>query len=148
VTIDAYRDATKAVEELKSHDEQYVLKNYRRIKWHEEIIGRYHAQNKNPEEPYESEIHLIRLGEVAICTNPFELFTEFGVRMKARNKALQTFVIQLAGPGTYLPTMHAVQGGSYSAIIQSNEVGPEAGDVLVEETVRGLDRLWADKEDH
>ncbi len=146
VTIDAYDEAKKAIEELKSHDQEFILKNYRRIKWHEGIMDRYHAQEKNPNEPYPSEIHLVRLGDVAICTNPFELFTEFGVRMKARNKAIQTFIIQLAGPGTYLPTMHAVKGGSYSAIIQSNEVGPEAGDILVEETVRGLDNFWTESD--
>jgi len=146
VTVDAYNEARGAIEELKSHDQEFILKNYRRIKWHEGIMDRFDAQEKNPNKPYESEIHLIRLGEVAICTNAFELFTEFGVRMKARNKALQTFVIQLAGPGTYLPTMHAVRGGSYSAIIQSNDVGPEAGDILVEETVRGLNTFWSENE--
>ena len=42
---------------------------------------------------------MIRLGDVAIATNVFELFTEFGIQIKARSRALQTFVIQLAGPG-------------------------------------------------
>jgi len=88
------------------------------------------------------EAHVIRLGDVAICTNPFELFTDYGVRIKARSKALQTFVIQLAGPGTYLPTERAVKGGHYSAIVQSNLVGPEGGQVLVDRTVEILDELW------
>ena len=60
-----------------------------------------------------------------ICTNQFELFTDYGIQMKARSKALQTFVVQLAGAGTCLPTERAVRGGSYSAIVQSNLVGPE-----------------------
>jgi hypothetical protein len=89
------------------------------------------------------ELHVIRLGDVAICTNPFELFTDYGVQIKARSKALQTFVIQLAaGPGTYLPTERAVRGGGYSAIPQSNVVGPEGGQVLVDRTVEAINTMF------
>ena len=69
------------------------------------------------------ELHAIRVGDVAIATNVFELFTSYGLQMKARSRALQTFVIQLAGPGTYLPTPRAVQGGGYSANVESSVVG-------------------------
>jgi len=44
------------------------------------------------------EIHVIRLGDMAIATNRFELYLDFGIRIKARSKAVQTFVVQLAGP--------------------------------------------------
>jgi hypothetical protein len=88
------------------------------------------------------ELHVVRLGDVAICTNPFELYTDFGLAMKARSPALQTFVIQLAGAGTYLPSARAVAGGGYSAIAESNAVGPEAGQVLVDRTIAVLESLW------
>ena len=78
-----------------------------------------------------------------ICTNQFELFTDYGIQMKARSKAVQTFVVQLAGAGTYLPTERAVRGGSYSAIVQSNRVGPEGGQVLVDKTVAAIDAVFA-----
>jgi hypothetical protein len=55
---------------------------------------------------------------------------------------LQTFVIQLAGAGTYLPSERAVLGGGYSAIPQSNRVGPQGGQVLVDRTVKLLDSMW------
>ena len=87
-------------------------------------------------------LHAIRLGDVAIATNAFELFTEFGIQMKARSRALQTFVIQLAGPGSYVPTDRAARGGGYSAIVESNLVGPEGGQVLVERTVELINSLW------
>ena len=91
------------------------------------------------------ELHVIRLGDVAICTNPFELYTDFGLQIKARSKALQTFVIQLAGTsGKYVPTEKAVEGGSYSAGINSNLVGPEGGQVLVDRTVEAINSLWSD----
>ena len=85
---------------------------------------------------------MIRLGDVAIATNVFELFTEYGIQMKARSRALQTFVIQLAGPGSYLPTARAAHGGGYSAIVESNRVGPEGGQVLADRTVDLINSLW------
>lgn len=108
--------------------------------WHERLVERYQWQQSHPTYPMET--HVIRLGDVVLCTNPFELFTDYGVQIKARSKALQTFVIQLAGPGTYLPTERAVRGGHYSAVVQSNLVGPEGGQVLVDRTVELINSLW------
>lgn len=87
------------------------------------------------------EVHVIRLGEVSIATNPFELFIDFGIRIKARSKAVLTLVVQLAGQNCgYLPTERAVRGGGYSA--EDYRVGPEGGQVLVEETVRRINALF------
>jgi hypothetical protein len=94
--------------------------------------------------PFTTEVHVIRIGDVAVATNQFELYTDFGVAMKARSPALQTFVVQLAGRGTYLPSARAVRGGGYSAIAESNEVGPEAGQVLVDHTVARIKELFPD----
>ncbi len=85
----------------------------------------------------------MRLGDIAIATNPFELFTEYGLRMKSRSKSIQTFVIQHTGAdGMYLPTEEAVRGGGYSAIINSNYVGSKGGDLLTNETVKEINALW------
>jgi hypothetical protein len=92
--------------------------------------------------PHKMELHVVRLGDVAIATNDFELYVDYGVQMKARSPAIQTFVIQLAGEGTYLPTKRAVGGGGYGAVPQSNRVGPEGGQVLVEQTVEAIKSLW------
>ena len=37
-----------------------------------------------------------KLRDVAIATNPFELFLDYGVQIEARSPAVQTFLIQLA----------------------------------------------------
>jgi hypothetical protein len=85
----------------------------------------------------------MRLGDVAMATNPFELFLDYGLRMKTRSKAVLTFVVQLAnGRGTYLPTAKAEAGGGYSAIVQSNSVGSEGGQVLVDKTVELINSNW------
>ena len=98
------------------------------------MIDRYEQQEGNPF--YEIELHVIKLGDIAIATNPFELFLDYGMRIKARSKALQTFVVQLAcSSGGYLPTTKAVKGGGYGAEAPSNRVGPEGGQVLVDRTV-------------
>ena len=120
-------------------------KHYRRIAWHEEVLERYERQQAGLVEPYTMELHALRLGNVAIATNDFELYTQFGIQMKAKSRALHTFVIQLAGPGSYVPTPFAAAGGGYSAIVQSNEVGPEGGQVLVNETVAVVNGLWPEK---
>ena len=110
--------------------------------WHGGVVKRYERQLAGTTEPYKMELHVIRLGDIVIATNPFELYTDYGIQIKTRSPALQTFVIQLAGPGTYLPSARAVQGGGYSAIAESNEVGPEGGHILVEKTLEQIDALW------
>ena len=110
--------------------------------WHGSVVKRYESQQNNPDVRFATTIHVIRLGETAIFTNQFELFTDYGVQMKAQSPAVQTFVIQLVGAGTYIPTERAMQGGGYSAVIQSTSVGPEGGQVLVRETLRIANELF------
>ncbi len=117
-------------------------KNRRLVVWHGDVVARYDAQKSGQAKPYEMELHVIRLGDIAIATNNFELYTQFGIQMKSRSRALQTFVIQLAGPGSYVPTAVAMKGGGYSAIIESNVVGPEGGQVLTDATVELINSLW------
>lgn len=128
--------------ETKFNEFSTNVKTLRKALWHQNVMDRYHAQREGTSKPYEMELHVIRIGDVAIATNPFELFTDFGLRMKTQSPALQTFVVQLTGPGTYLATERAVRGGGYSAIIESNEVGPEGGQFLVKETATVIRSLW------
>jgi sugar phosphate isomerase/epimerase len=91
-------------------------------------------------------VHAVRLGDVAFVTNSFELFSDYGIRIQARSPAILTCVVQLAGYGSagkYVPTARAVQGGGYSATVESNLVGPEGGRMLVDESVALLDTLWS-----
>ena len=113
--------------------------------WHGDVVKRYEAQQKDPDALYPVAIHVIRLGDIAVFTNPFELFTDYGTQMKARSPATQTFIIQLAAGSTlggYLATERAVRGGHYSAVIQSTPVGPEGGHVLVNETLKLAGELF------
>lgn len=129
--------AKAKIEELSAQQGMQTL-----IYWHGGVVKRYEQQQAGTTEPYKRELHLIRLGDIAIATNPFELFTDYGIQIKARSPALQTFIIQLVGPGSYLPSQRAVIGGGYSAIAESNEVGPEGGRILVDTTIKRLQELW------
>jgi len=110
--------------------------------WHHGVVKRYEELQKNPDATYPVEIHVVRLGDLVVCSNPFELFCEYGIRIKARSKATQTFILQMSGFGSYLPTARAQAAGSYSAIPQSNVIGPEGGQMLVDKTVEVIDELW------
>ena len=140
VTKAEYQEAKAIVADLEkqaARGEDVLHKRY----WHQMVVDRFEKQV--PNQTYPVELHIIRLGDVAICSNPFELFTMYGIQIKARSQAVQTFVIQLAcSIAGYLPTQKAVDGGGYSAIVQSNLVGPEGGQVLVDETVDAINGLW------
>lgn len=142
-----FRKVTEAeVAEARREAEKYAQDPAQRWnhRWHQGVVDRHEAQKAGTGGAYKMELHALRLGDVAIATNDFELYTDFGVQMKARSPAVQTFIIQLAGSGGYLPTERAVRGGGYSAVIQSSRVGPDGGQVLVNRTVDALRGLWAD----
>jgi len=93
----------------------------------------------------DTEVHIIRLGTIAIASNPFELFLDYGNQIKARSDAEQTFLIQLAnGTEGYLPTAKAERGGHYSAFISSGQVGHVGGEQLVRETLQNIRQMFAE----
>ena len=110
-----------------------------------DTLARYELQKKYPND--RMELHVLRLGDLAFATNRFELFLDYGMRIKARSPAAQTFLVQLAGEGSYLPTARAVAGKGYSGGVYDNLVGPEGGQALVETTVKTLQELWSETEE-
>jgi hypothetical protein len=114
---------------------------YRKMKWNEGVATRFELQRTQPKLPIE--VHVMRLGDVAVATNPFEYYLDYGMQIKARSKAVQTFVVQhVGGGGAYLPTARAIAGRSYGAVPASTPVGPEGGRELVEWTVAAINALW------
>ena len=138
VTDREWRIAKAKVDELSKEKGMQTM-----AWWHGQVVKRYERQQAGTVEPFAMELHVIRLGDVAIATNPFELYTDYGIQIIARSPALQTFVIQLSGgPASYLPSGRAVQGGGYSAIAESNEIGPAGGQILVDRTLDEINALW------
>jgi sugar phosphate isomerase/epimerase len=112
------------------------------------VAGANLPEQQPPAEPfYETdpvqpiEFHVLRLGDVALSTCPFELYLDYGIRIQARSPAPLTLLVQLAsGNSGYLPTARGVKGGGYSA--DKFRVGPEGGGVLVEENVKQIQALF------
>ncbi len=117
---------------------------YRRMMWNRNVVERFRFQESRPKAALSAEVHVLRLGGAVFATNRFELYLDYGLEIKARSKAAQTFVVQLAGGGTYLPTERAVAGRSYGAVPASTPVGPEGGRVLVERTLEIINGLMAE----
>jgi hypothetical protein len=104
-------------------------------------IKRFRDQQKT--EVYPIEYHIIRFGDIAIATSPFEMFLDYGNRIKARSYAEQTFIIQLCcGASGYLPTEKAEKAGHYSAYVSSGYVGHEGGDILTRNTIAEINEMW------
>ena len=108
---------------------------------HAGTISRFRYQQHT--EIYTVESHVIRFGDVAFATNPFELFLDYGNRIKARSYAEQTFIVQLSnGKGGSLPTEKAERHGHYSAYITSGNVGHEGGDLLVRRQLKEINEMF------
>ncbi len=141
-TLDEENAAKEAVYDyLKEKTGDVDFNDAATLQVHLGILKRIALQNEMDIVPVES--HIIRLGNIAICTNPFELFLDYGNQIKARSRAEQTFIIQLAnGSEGYLPTEKAEKGGHYSAFISSGTVGHKGGEQLVRETLTHINEMW------
>ena len=144
VTMAEYEHAVREIEyyvEKNKDKEVFNFEDNAKMFVHVGVIQRYRQQQFT--EVYPIEYHVIRLGDIAIATNPFELFLDYGNRIKARSYAEQTFIVQLCcGAGAYLPTEKAEKAGHYSAYVSSGNVGHQGGDLLVRETIKEINSMF------
>ncbi len=141
----AYREMLvelKADPALRARKQWYVdiSRAHRAVRRQQNVIHRFTLQQNHP--TFTIETHAVRLGDVAFVSNPFELYLDYGIQIQERSPATQTFVIQLAGPGSYLPTKRSIAGGAYGAVPASTDAGPEGGETLVEWSVAALAELF------
>ncbi|MCD4825235.1 MAG: hypothetical protein K8S55_11580 [Phycisphaerae bacterium] len=121
-------------------DEDYSS-TYARVRYYKNIIERFERQSDSDEFP--TEINITRLADIVFATNQFELLLDFGQRIKARSMALQTFLVQLTGTGTYLAPQRSC-GSGYGASPMDGEIGPEGGNALVEQTVEQVNAMFSE----
>lgn len=141
-TLEQKLAAEKAISEYLQNKEGDVDYNdVAKLQVHLGILSRIELQNTHS--ILDTEVHIIKFGTVAIATNPFELFLDYGNQIKARSNAEQTFVVQLVGGHEgYLPTKKAELGGHYSAFISSGLVGHEGGELLVSNTLEEINKMF------
>ena len=145
VTEADYKEALEQIEAIRQEfDKEHPMDMHAQVRAYEPIgvALRWERQNNDP--LYHFTCHIVRIGNAAFASNPFELFTEYGMRMRARSRSEQVFVVQLCDDaGVYLPTRAAIQGGSYSSKPATTILGPDQGDILVEETLKAIAALWS-----
>ena len=133
--------AKKAIIEYLKDKGDIDYNDVANLQIHLGILRRFYMQEKL--DTLTTEVHIIRLGNIAFATNPFELFLDFGNQIKARSDAEQTFLVQLAnGTEGYLPTAKAEANGHYSAFIGSGQVGHAGGEQLVRETLQNIREMF------
>ena len=107
------------------------------------VVDRYKIQDREPDIP--SDIHVVKIGNIAFTTCRFELYMDFMHRIQARSPFEQTFLVQLVtgpnGCGSYLATERGEANKGYSASPYCNQVSPKGGQQLVEETLKILDEV-------
>lgn len=139
------KDAEQLKEKLDADQRNGADNLYVRYNWTNRVVKRYEQQQGTENPTYAIGTHILRIGETAVCTNPFELYVDFGVQMKARTKAKQMFIVQLCAAvdkAGYVPSAYAVEGGGYGAIPQSNHVGAEGGQVFTGKTIDVMNSLF------
>ncbi|MBL4702380.1 MAG: hypothetical protein JKX85_14105, partial [Phycisphaeraceae bacterium] len=89
-------------------------------------------------------LHVVRIGDVALVTQPTELYCQFGLDIKRRSPAPITAVCSITdGYAGYCPTLYSIIGGGYSGEpIQWCRFAPETGYLLVDIASRMIRQLW------
>ncbi len=143
VTISEYEDAVAKIDDYiqKNRGKHANFADNARLYVYSGIVDRYLMQQKI--NTFTEEIHIVRFDDIAFASNPFELFLDYGNQIRARSKAKQTFIIQLAcGAGGYLPTEKAEKGSHYSAYVSGGTTGHVGGDILVRETLERINNKF------
>ena len=143
------KDAAALKAKLDADDNNGADKLYTEYEWTKGVVDRYDAQQGVENPTFPVPVHILRVGDLAICSNPFELYTDFGVQIKSRTKATQTIIVQLAAPissggSGYVPSEYAVRGGGYGAIPQSNRIGAEGGQLYTEKVIEAINALFTE----
>jgi hypothetical protein len=89
-------------------------------------------------------IHALRIGDLAIATQPCELYCQFGLDIKRRSPTPATAVFGLVdGFCGYCPTIYGIRGGGYSGEpILWTRLADDAGYRIVDEACALLHSLW------
>ena len=143
VTPKETEEAINAITEFAKENagKSITFKENARMHIHAGVVSRSKTQEKMDLIPIE--FHVLRLGDIAFATNPYELFLDYGNQIRARSKASQTFLIQLScGCYGYLPTAKAERGSHYSAYVSSGVAGHEGGDLLVRKTLSEINKMF------
>jgi len=93
-------------------------------------------------ETMDVKVQAVRVGELAICSLPFEVLVEIGLELKEKSPFENTMVIELANGGFgYLPPPHQHKLGGYETWLGTSRVRPDSSTRLVKELLEMLAEL-------
>ncbi|TNJ64004.1 hypothetical protein FE784_22890 [Paenibacillus hemerocallicola] len=126
---------------MRKQERWYVAASaaYRQMHWNKNVANRYEHQKRI--KTLRVEMHMLRLGDIAFASNPFELYVDYGIQIKVQSPAVQTFLIQLARGGTYLPSPKSIEGGT-ARIAKHQRKAAALDDILVLVFSKLLRRYW------
>ncbi len=143
VTIEEKDNAVKEIKNFFDNLEGDTInfEDNARMQIYGGTIDRYNLQQTI--DLFTIEVHVMKIGDVAFATNPFELFLNYGNQIRARSLAKQTFLSQLTcGSWGYLPTEKAEEGSHYSAFVSSGTAGHVGGEMLVRKTISEINEMF------
>ena len=143
VTIEEKDKATKAIKDFFAGLEGDTInfEDNANMMIHAGTLARYNLQQTR--DIFTIEMHVMKVGDVAFATSPFELFVNYGNQIRARSLAKQTFLSQLTcGAWGYLPTEKAEKGSHYSAFVSSGTTGHVGGEMLVRKTLKEINEMF------
>ena len=139
VTKEEYEWAKEFIEKYKA-DESYIgskskyctgNRRFNFLNSHAKI-----RKYENPQAEVKTRIYATVIGDIAFITNPFELFIEYGDRIRMALPECIVYDVELCYERLgYLPTERAAKGGSYSTFTFNGECPASAGDILVKESI-------------
>lgn len=126
-----------------THEQYEWAKEYRKA--HDPALGKLEdmmafsraaasiKRHESPVKTYPCNLHVVRLGDIVLCTTPFELFIEYTDRIRAACPEATVIDVQLAGDEAlgYLATQKAIDGGGYSAMIFSGLFDAQVAERIV-----------------
>lgn len=89
-------------------------------------------------------LQAMRIGDLAVCAIPFEVFAEIGLELKAKSPFAQTFTISHAnGTHGYLPTEKQHALGGYETWLGTNRVELHAAQKITQNLLTMLNEMHA-----
>jgi hypothetical protein len=125
-------------ETLKTDEEGYSPDGKKRKE--ADMFSHVHNDELNRRDPYDLDVHVVRIGdEIALATNPGEMFVEYTQRIMCGTPFRYQFVTeQTNGRAGYIPTKEAFSEGGYEVHKPANRLEMDIGDKIVEATVEML----------
>lgn len=111
---------------------------------HEKVYANRTLQMQESPDEVVVILQAFRVGDLAVCAIPFEVFVEIGLEIKANSPFKQTFTISQAnGSYGYLPTAAQHKLGGYETWLGTNRVEVEASTRIVRALMSMSERLHA-----